>query len=139
MKKILIICLALVCFKPGQVTYGKNNVHAVYQDADSDPERLMELFLEIIRINDVTEVKKFINENYSDHFLKYIPMEIHLKVINDLHKDFSRYILIKTTNSADKSVSVIKSPVNKMKQITIQTDPKSPSKIFIIDVKNYEP
>jgi hypothetical protein len=139
MKKILIISLTLLCFKPSQFTYVSNNpgvLPAIYQD--SDPERLMKLFLEVIKSNSETEVKKFINENYADHFLKNIPLEIHLKVINDLHKDFARYALVKTTNSGDKSIAVIKSPVNKMKQITIQTDAKNPSKIFIIDVKNYE-
>jgi hypothetical protein len=119
-----------------QFTYGKKYVQVVYQD--SDPERLMKLFLEVIRSNSETEIKKFINENYADHFRNSIPINIHLKVINDLHKDFSRYTLIKTTASGDKSIAVIKSPVNKMKQITIQTDANDPSKIFIIDVKNYE-
>ncbi len=139
MKKILIISMTLFCFKPAQFTYSNNSAGVlplVYQD--SDPERLMNLFLEVIKSNSETEVKKFITENYSDHFQKNIPIDIHLKVIGDLHKDFARFVLVKTSNSSDKSIAVIKSPVNKMKQITIQTDAKTPSKIFIIDVKNYE-
>jgi hypothetical protein len=110
------------------------NVYA-FKNYNPDPERLMTLFLKTMQNNNQEEVQQFIRENYSKKFLE-IPMEIHVKVIDGLRKDFSRYIITQTTEKGNKITVIIKSPVNKMKQVTLETDGQTPAKIFIIDIKD---
>ncbi len=95
----------------------------------------MKLFLKAVQSNDENEVKKFISENYSTRFLE-IPMSAHLKVINDLHKDFAHLIVAQTIKNGSKITTIIKSPVNKTKRITIEADQNTPAKILIIDLKD---
>jgi hypothetical protein len=100
----------------------------------TEPERLMNLFLKAVQSDNENEVKKFINENYSTRFLE-IPMTAHLNVINNLHKDFAHLIVAQTIRNGTMITVIIKSPVNKTKRITIETDQNIPAKILIIDLK----
>jgi hypothetical protein len=111
------------------------NVLPIACQQGTEPERLMNLFLKAVQSNNENEVKKFISENYSPRFLE-IPMAAHLKVINDLHKDFAHLIVAQTIKNGTKITVIIKSPVNKTKRVTIEADQNIPAKILIIDLKD---
>lgn len=135
MKKILIVFLVLFCVKPASTNARTNHSFAFYEV--SEPERLMNLFLKTLQSNSEKEITDFITDNYSKRFLE-IPINIHLKVINDLRKDFSRHIVTQTIKKDNKISVLIKSPTNKIKKVTVETDGKLPAKIFIIDIKDAE-
>ncbi len=133
MKKIFLLITLL--FATSSLTLGNHsNIYPSSAYIETEPERLMTLFLKAVQSNNAVEVKKFINENYSSKFLG-LPIEVHLKVIADMHKDFSRHIVMQKTSNGNKTIVLIKSPVNKMRQITLETDGRQPAKIFIIDIK----
>lgn len=131
MTKVLIIIMTMLSVCLSNV-YGSTS--AVRAFPEPEPERLMNLFLKTIQSGNKEEALKFINENYSDQF-KQLPIDVHLKVLNDLHRDFSKYIVERKTVKGNSITVIIKSPVNKQKQITIETDGKEPAKIFIINTK----
>ncbi len=137
MKKMVFIFFTLL-YMTLSVTYGRpSSDFPTCVCSESEPERLMTLFLKTVQNNNTAEVRKFINDNYSPQFLT-IPMEVHLKVISDLHKDFSHHVVLQKINKDNKIIVVIKSPVNKMKQLTLETHGSQPAKIFIIDIKNHD-
>jgi hypothetical protein len=136
MRKVLIIIAFTVCIETLPL-YGTSSPASVlshyYQQ--SEPERLMKLFLKAVQSDNDKEVKDFIIENYSKRFLE-IPVTVHEKVINNLQKDFAHLIVTQTIKNDNKITATIKSPINKTKQITIETDKGNPAKILIVDVKD---
>jgi hypothetical protein len=137
MKRIFILGMLVFLLGINPVYASKSLVYNVFAYNVSEPQRLMDLFLKILRDDNAADIKKFIQDNYSEKFLQ-IPMKVHLKVIRDLQRDFSRYTVTQTTEEGNKISIVIKSPVNKMKKITIEANGNKPVKIFIIDVKDPE-
>ena len=134
--KLLPASLLLVACMFNRPVYAVNfNVLPIAYQQGTEPERLMNLFLKAVQTSNENEVKKFISENYSARFLE-IPMAAHLKVINNLHKDFAHLIVAQTIKNGTKITAIIKSPVNKSKRITIETDQNIPAKILIVDLKD---
>ena len=135
MKKIVLIIFILLHMTM-PVIYSSPSLNSpLNTNVQSEPERLIILFLTTMQNNNVAEVRKFIKNNYSPQFLS-MPMEIHLKVISDLHTDFSHYVIFQKIKKNNKIIVVIKSPINKMKQLTLETDGSRPAKIFNIDIKD---
>jgi len=128
-----LILMACMFNKPSYASHF--GVLTIAYQKGTEPERLMNLFLKAVQSNNENEVKKFITENYSTRFLE-IPMAAHIKVINDLHKDFAHLIVAQTIKNDTKITAIIKSPVNKTKRVTIETDQNTPAKILIIDLKD---
>jgi hypothetical protein len=128
MKKSLI-CIGILFLVNGSYSYA-----SAVNKQTSEPERLMTLFLDIVRTSDQSQIENFIKENYSEGFLRF-PIEGHLKVINDLHKKFSSHSIIEKRVNGTSITVLIKSPVNKTKEITIETDGKKPSKITLINIR----
>jgi len=125
MKKLCIACVILVSlasFTPFS--------------QETPIQKITARFLKVIESKNETEGKKFVEENYSDFFLNHVPMNIHLKVMNDLQKDYYKSTVVSKTFTATKVVLVIRSAINnKQKQVSMETDPANPQKIFIVDVK----
>jgi hypothetical protein len=135
MKKILILSLCIICLKCVDVQAARSNDRMAHYYQEPEPERLMKLFLKAVQGNDEKEVDQFINGNYSKRFLE-IPLSAHQKVIGDLHRDFSHYIVSQTIKNYNKITVIIRSPVNKTKRITIETDGNVPGKILFVDIKD---
>ncbi len=135
MKLLAAAFLLIACVFNRPLYAASFNVLPIAYQQGTEPERLMNLFLKAVESSNENEVKKFINENYSPRFLE-IPLAAHLKAINNLHKDFAHLIVAQTIKNGTKITAIIKSPVNKTKRITIETDQSIPAKILIIDLKD---
>jgi len=106
---------------------------------EAEVEKKLSAFLALLQNNGPEQDESFIKDNYADHLLKDIPMSAHLNILRDLRKNYHYHSVVEKNVTGNKVTIVIKSPVNKFQQITIETDPKSNNRIAGINVKNYSP
>ncbi len=100
-------------------------------------QKLTSQFLKVIESKSEAVGRKFIEENYADIFLKKVPMSIHIKVLNDLQAEFYKYTIISKSFTDTRATLVINSLItSRKKQLTLETEPHNPQKIFIIDIKD---
>ena len=112
------------------------SIYSSYSQTPDDTKRLMTAFLQELREGNTKSDAQFVTQYYAAGFANNIPLKVHLKIIEDLRKDFSHFEIVSQNDASTRCTVIIKSPFNKKKQISIVADKEDHSKISFIDIKN---